>query len=162
MGHGFDGVVDEVAEGALHGFGVGEDEGECGGQGAGEMDGFSAAGEEGKGVFNEGVEVRGAGLGGGELGEGGELVYQLAHGFYRGRDDFRAAADDGDGGGLNQGFEAVDVAVDLFCREGDGGEGVFDFVGYAAGYFFPGGLLLGAEELGGVFKDEDVAEVGAG
>ena len=31
--HGFDGVVDEVAEGALHGFGVGEDEGQVGGQG---------------------------------------------------------------------------------------------------------------------------------
>jgi hypothetical protein len=32
-------------------------------------------------------------------------------------------------------------------------------VGDAAGDFFPGTLLLGAEEFGGVFEDEDVAEM---
>ncbi len=58
--------------------------------------------------------------------------------------------------------EAVDVAVDLFGGERDGCEGILDLVGYAAGDFFPGGLLLRAEEFGGVFEDEDVAAVDAG
>ena len=55
--------------------------------------------------------------------------------------------------------EAVDVAANLLGGEADGGEGVLDLVGDAAGDFFPGGLLLGAEEFGGVFEDEDVALV---
>ncbi len=55
--------------------------------------------------------------------------------------------------------EAVDVATDLFGGERDGSEGVLDLVGDAAGDLFPGGLLLGAEEFGGVFEDEDVALV---
>ena len=49
--------------------------------------------------------------------------------------------------------------LDLLGGEGDGRERVLDLVGDAAGDFFPGGLLLRAEELGGVFEDEDVAEV---
>jgi len=57
------------------------------------------------------------------------------------------------------GGQARDVALDELRVERDGGEGVFDLMGYAAGYFFPGGLLLGVKELGYVFEDEDVAEV---
>jgi hypothetical protein len=34
----------------------------------------------------------------GELGERGELVYERAHGFDRGGDDFGGALDDGGGG----------------------------------------------------------------
>ncbi len=60
----------------------------------------------------------------------------------------------GEGGG-----EAVDVAADLLGGEGDGSEGIFDLVGDAAGDLLPGGLLLRAEEFGGVFEDEDVAEM---
>ena len=41
--------------------------------------------------------------------------------------------------------EAVDVAVNLLGGEGDGSERVLDLVGYAAGDFLPGGLLLGSE-----------------
>ncbi len=81
--HGFGGVVDEVAEGALEGFGVGEDEREIGGEAADDADVLQAAGEEGEGVFDDGVEIGGAGAGGGELGESGELVYEGAHGFDR-------------------------------------------------------------------------------
>ena len=164
--HGFGGVVDEVAEGALHGFGVGEDEREVGREALDEADVLEAAGEEGERVLDDGIEVGGAGLRGGEFGERGELVDEGAHAFDRRRDDFTGAADDGDGGGFDlrsaEGdAEAVDVAVDLFRAEGDGGERILDFVGDPAGDFFPCGLLLRAEEFGGVFEDEDVAVVGA-
>ena len=53
--------------------------------------------------------------------------------------------------------QAVDVALNLLGGEADGSERVFDLVGDAAGDLLPGGLLLGAEEFGGVFEDEDVA-----
>ena len=79
-------------------------------------------------------------------------------------DDFGGAADDGGRGRLElrsveQGAEAVDVALDQFGVERDGGERVLDLVGDAAGDFFPGALFLRAEEFGGVFEDEDVAEM---
>ncbi len=51
------------------------------------------------------------------------------------------------------------MAMDLLGGEGDGRERIFDLVGDAAGDLFPGGLLLRAEEFGGVFEDEDVAVV---
>ena len=51
------------------------------------------------------------------------------------------------------------MAVDLLGGERDGGERILDLVGDAAGDLFPGGLLLRAEEFGGVFEDEDVAVV---
>ncbi len=51
------------------------------------------------------------------------------------------------------------MAADLLGGEGDRGEGILDLVGDAAGDLFPGGLLLCAQELGGVFEDEDVALV---
>ena len=162
--HGFGGVVDEVGEGALEGFGVGDDEREVGGEVADDADVAEAAGEEGERVFDDGVEVGGAGAGGGKLGERGELVDQRAHGFDGGGDDFGGALNDGGGGGLDavlgeEGDEAGDVALDEFGVERDGGERIFDLVGDAAGDFFPGALLLRAEEFGGVFEDEDVAEM---
>ena len=49
------------------------------------------------------------------------------------------------------------MAANLFGAEADGSERVLDLVGDAAGDLFPGGLLLCAEQLGGVFEDEDVA-----
>ena len=79
--HGLGGVVDEVAEGALEGFGVGEDERQVWAEAADDADVLQAAGEEGERVFDDGVEIGGAGMGGGKLGEGGELVYERAHAF---------------------------------------------------------------------------------
>ena len=162
--HGLGGVVDEVGEGALEGFGVGEDEREVGREVLANADVAEAAGEEGEGVFDDGVEVGGAGACGGELGEGGELVDEGAHGLDRGGDDFSGALHDGGRGRLEVVFgeergEARDVAANEFGVEGDGGEGVLDLVGDAAGDFFPGALFLRAQEFGGVFEDEDVAEV---
>ena len=81
--HGFGGVVDEVAEGALHGFGVGEDERKVGREALDEADVLQAAGEEGERVLDDGVEVGGTRLRGGELGERGELVDQRPHAFDR-------------------------------------------------------------------------------
>ena len=96
--HGLGGVVDEVAEGALEGFGVGEDERKIGSELADDADGLHAAGEEGERVFDDGVEVGGLGARGGKLGERGELVDERAHALDRRGDDFAAAADDRDGG----------------------------------------------------------------
>ena len=53
--------------------------------------------------------------------------------------------------------EAVDVALDLLRAEADGGERILDLVGDAARDLFPGGLLLRAKQLGGIFEHEDVA-----
>ena len=56
-----------------------------------------------------------------------------------------------------EGAEAADVSLNELGVERDGGEGVLDLVGDAAGYFFPGTLFLGAQQFGGVFEDEDIA-----
>ncbi len=101
--HGLDGVVDQVAEGALHGFGVGEHKREVAAETAQEADLLGSAGEDGQRVFDDGVEVRRPWRGGGELGERGELVDQAAHAFDRGGDDLAAAADDGGGRGVKIG-----------------------------------------------------------
>src|SRR5260370_32062985 len=88
--HGLGGVVDEVAEGALEGLGVGEDEGQIGGEFAGDVDVLQTAGEESERVLDDGVEVGRAGAGGGELGERSELVYESPPTLDRAR-DVRAA-----------------------------------------------------------------------
>ena len=166
--HGLGGVVDEIAEGALEGFGVGHDERQIGCHLADDLDGLHAAGEEGQRIFDDGVEVGGPGPRGGELGEGGELVDERAHALDRRGDDFAAAADDRDrrrfGGAGRCAIcqiigKTVDVAVNLLCAEADGGERILDLVGYAAGNLFPGGLLLCAKQFGGVFEDENIALV---
>jgi hypothetical protein len=77
--HGFGGVVDEVGDGALEGFGVGEDERKMRGELTVDADVAEAAGEECERVFDDGVEVGGARLRAGELGERGELVDERAH-----------------------------------------------------------------------------------
>ncbi len=96
--HGFGGVVDEVAEGALEGFGVGHDERKVGSHLADDADGLHAAGEEGQRVFDDGVEVGRLGPRGRKFGERGELVDERAHALDRRGDDLAAAANDRDGG----------------------------------------------------------------
>ena len=81
--HGFGGVVDQVAQGALHGFGVGEDERKAGIQPLDQKDALKASGEERERVLNDGVQVGGMRLRGGELGQRGELVDQRPHALYR-------------------------------------------------------------------------------
>ncbi len=78
--HGFGGVVDEVAEGALRG--LRGRRGRAGGWARGVRRTrmlLQAAGEESERVFDDGVEVGGAQARGGELGERGELVDERAH-----------------------------------------------------------------------------------
>ena len=47
--------------------------------------------------------------------------------------------------------------MNLFRTEADGSKRILDLVGYAAGNLLPGGLLLRAKQLGGIFEDENVA-----
>ena len=102
MLHGFGGVVDQVRESALEGFGVGEDEWQTGSKRSRTMRMvLETAGEEGEGVLDDGVEVGRARLRGGELGERGELVDEGPHGIDRGRGGLGAAADDGDRRGVD-------------------------------------------------------------
>ena len=148
--HGFGGVVDEVGEGALERFRIGEDQRKVRGKLADHGDVRHASGEERHRVFYNGVQVRRMGSGTGELREGGELIDQRTHCFNRRSDDFGATTDDSRRGALDgslgeEGCEPIDVATNLLGVEGDGGEWVFDFVGDTARHFFPGALLLGAE-----------------
>ena len=92
-------------------------------------------------------------MGGGKLGERGELVDEGAHRFDGAEDDVAAFADDA--GGVGRG--AIDVAADVLGGEGDGRERVPNLVRDALRDFFPGGLALRAEEVGDVFEDEDEA-----
>ncbi len=154
--HGFRGVVDEVGEGAFDGFEIGHDGGEIGFECFAEGDAVEAVVKEQERGVDDGVDVRKAGLGGRELGEGGELIDEGAEGSDASEDDLTAFADDG-GGFVGH---AVEVAADALGGEGDGGEGILDFVGDALGYFLPGELTLGAEEFAGVFDDEDGAVTG--
>jgi hypothetical protein len=80
--HGLCGVVDEVGEGALEGFGIGEDERQIRGEVLTDADVTEAAGEEGERVFDDGVEIGGVGASGRKLGERGELVYKGSHRLY--------------------------------------------------------------------------------
>ena len=125
---------------------------------------WSATGEEGERVFDDGVEVGGAGLGGGELGEGGELVYEermLSTEEEMTSEQRRMTAMEGESRWCSaRVWRGGRCGGDLLGVERDGGEGIFDFVGDAAGDFLPGGLLSGrVKELGGVFEDEDVAKM---
>ena len=165
--HGFGGVVDEVGEGALEGFGVGEDEREVGREVADDADVAEAAGEERERVFDDGVEVGGAGraVGNSASAENWSTSERMVSTEEVMTSELRwmtAGELESTLCSASRGVEAVDVAVDLFGVERDGREGVLDLVGDAAGDFFPGALLLRAEEFGDVFEDEDVAEMFAG
>ena len=81
--HGLGGVVDEIGERALEGFGIGEDERKAGREAGAYADAAQAAGKESECVVDDGIEIGGARLRGGELSERGELVNQRAHGLYR-------------------------------------------------------------------------------
>ena len=125
-----------------------------------------AAGEECERVFDDGVEVGGAGLRGGELGERGELVDQDL--IVSTEDEMTSLerADDGEGVGFDLCDASVTPRRSIWRRicsadERDGRERILDFVSDAAGDFFPGGLFLRAEKFGGVFENQDVAEMRA-
>ena len=105
----------------------------------------------------------GRGCARGELGERGELVDQRAHvstAELMTSLERRMTAMEATRAGRRRGCaQAVDVAMDVLGGEGDGGERVLDLVRDAAGDLAPGGLLLCAEQLGGVLQHQDVAVV---
>ncbi len=112
---------------------------------------FEAAGKEGERLLGYAVQVAGTRLGRGKLGQSGELVDQGAQGSDAAEDDLAALAND-----LGRiGLAALKMTANALGGEGDGGEGVLDFVGDTLGNFLPGELALGTEQLGHVFDDED-------
>ena len=100
-------------------------------------------------ILDDGVQVGGFGLRGGELREHRELIHQCAQGFDRPEDDIAAGADNG----WRFRTVAVEVTLDTLCRESNGRERVLDLMRDALRDFLPGKLTLRLQKLGHILKN---------
>src|SRR6266446_151467 len=161
----FGGVVDQVDDDAAEELAVGANRGKVRLEVKLEMDAVEAAGEELQCFANGGVGVGWEELGCGEANELGKFVNERGE-----RGDFthnEAGAFLGDAGEFRVLRKFVSLLAALEEKRQalrgklDGREGIFDFVGDAAGNFLPGGGFLRVEHFGEVVEDENVAHVGA-
>src|SRR5258706_1699152 len=162
---GFGGVVDQVDDDAAEELAVGANRGKVRLEVKLEMDAVEAAGEELQCFADSGVGVGWEELGGGEADELGKFVNERGE-----RGDFthnEAGACLGDAGEFRVLGKFVSLLAALEEKRQalrgklDGREGIFDFVGDAAGNFLPRRGFLRVEHFGEVVEDENVAHVGA-
>src|ERR1700722_5481594 len=155
--HCFRGIVQQISQGSLDGFGVGHHVGQLGRERSPHADIVQTPVEHGESVIDDGINVGGLRRGSRETRQSRKLVDQRAHGFNSSGDGIGAAVDHLQRSSIRRRW-ALQMAADALRRKCNGRQWILDFMSYSSRHLTPGRLLLSLEQFGEIFEHQNVSQ----